>query len=293
MSESIDLTVYNNGANKVLMSANGKIARKPYQFRNSFTNKAGLGNYIKIDLPNISQYGSVLKWTYYPVALSPSGIDAGYFNIKNTNNDNYRLAIWQYSNPSWGYARNSVASNGGNIFAFTTPVPQTQLLTCITIRDNATALFRRNELASSNNAVTQSNAYPINEILIGAIRTANGTTTPTVKGPSTMRHGEFVIFDRELTTGEYLHYYNNKNGNWLQSSIGYKCRVYNDFAEVLDFSAAQDGSDMRVGCRDYSGFNCHGQIMLLPVLDAGNAVNNRILQAAWANANLFTPFIVY
>ena len=56
-------------------------------------------------------------------------------------------------------------------------------------------------------------------------------------------------------------------------------------AEILDFSAAQDGSDMRVGVRNFgSVINGHGEIIGLP---AGTLEE----QVDYANANLFVNFL--
>jgi hypothetical protein len=278
-----ELTVYNNGANKVLMSANGKIARKPYQFRKAFANKAGLNNYIKITLPSLTQYGQLLKWTYYPPVGGNLGADIRYFNVKNSNNDNYNFALWEYGGGYFGYQKNSGNTSAANIFSIIGANPPTLMLSSLIIRAGNTGFLRYNMSIKTNNSISQTNAYPLTEILIGAARSANGSTISGYS-PANMRHGEFVLFDRELTAAEYYHYYNNKNGNWLQSTIGYLGRWYCDYAEILDFSTLQNGSDMRVGCRDYSGFNYHGEIMLLP---AGTLAE----KAAWANANLFDNLI--
>ena len=92
------------------------------------------------------------------------------------------------------------------------------------------------------------------------------------------------FYSRSISEGESLYAYAHGLGSDPQLSVGLEINMYCDKAEILDFSALQDGSDMRVGCRDYSGNNRHGMIMNLP---AGTLQE----QLDWANANLFVPFI--
>ncbi len=74
-----------------------------------------------------------------------------------------------------------------------------------------------------------------------------------------------ALFDRVISTGEYAYLVNNQNYNFPINYEGCKSFISTlSRAEILDFSAAQDGSDMRVGMRDVSGNNKHAEFDDLP-----------------------------
>jgi hypothetical protein len=111
------------------------------------------------------------------------------------------------------------------------------------------------------------------------MRNASGTS-PNVFAQPTTKYSEFVVFDRGLPDSEFKFYYSNACGSELQSTVGISVYLKNNFAEILDFSTAQDGTVLRVGVRDYSGFNRHGEIINLP---AGTTQ----YKLDYANTNLF------
>ena len=123
----------------------------------------------------------------------------------------------------------------------------------------------------------------IRRVRLGATRSSNGITPNSFMTAAQKING-FVLFNRLTSDEEYMFFLSNKNGGGLQSNIGVLVDIRCNEAEILDFSTLQDGSDMRVGVRDYSGNNHHGQIMNLP---AGSLED----KLAYANANLFVPFI--
>lgn len=88
------------------------------------------------------------------------------------------------------------------------------------------------------------------------------------------------FFNRALNIDEIAYEYNNGLGNDFLNTMGlqffYRCQL----AELLDFSIAQDGSDIRVGIRDETAYNRHGELLNLP---AGTLQE----QLDYANLNLF------
>lgn len=97
--------------------------------------------------------------------------------------------------------------------------------------------------------------------------------------------GELWLFERSLSATEVSYLYNNKLGNNPISNNGLAINYRMHKSEILDFSAAQDGSDMRVGVRNYGSIiNAHGEIIGLP---AGTLEEKE----EWANANLFVNFL--
>lgn len=91
------------------------------------------------------------------------------------------------------------------------------------------------------------------------------------------RSSTFLAFNRILSSAE-INYLNSINEP--SSNQGLISQVQMSNAEILDFSALQNGSDMRVGCRDISGANAHGEFIGLP---AGTNAEKLI----FANANYF------
>src|SRR5690554_960964 len=80
-----DLKIYNNGENKILMSAGDRIIRQPYDFGLSFVNPLGLNNYIEIEAP-FPKYHTWAAWINTP----PTN-ERNLLNFQNTNLDNYSL----------------------------------------------------------------------------------------------------------------------------------------------------------------------------------------------------------
>lgn len=95
--------------------------------------------------------------------------------------------------------------------------------------------------------------------------------------------GDFYLYDRGITSEEINYFYNNGLGNseLNRSGLIYQSRL--EKAEILDFSANQDGSDLRVGLRDESENLNHGEQTGLP---AGTLQE----QVDYANNNLFMIF---
>jgi hypothetical protein len=108
-----------------------------------------------------------------------------------------------------------------------------------------------------------------------------GASTVTLTRSSDNIHAELLLFERRLTQAEMAHIYNNGQGNEPISIDKLLIFLKLDKAEILDFSATQDGSDLRVGVRNSGTMvNGHGQILGLP---AGTLQE----QTDFANLNWF------
>ena len=92
-------------------------------------------------------------------------------------------------------------------------------------------------------------------------------------------YDELIVFDRKISLDEYRYINNNRNGNPPLTNQGLFIYLKLNGAEILSIGGVD-----KVGVRDYSGNNHHGEIMNLP---AGTLQE----QLDWANANLFVPFI--
>jgi hypothetical protein len=94
---------------------------------------------------------------------------------------------------------------------------------------------------------------------------------------------EFRLFNRVFNITEIL--YNSNNGTYNEpfSLLGIEVWYKFDLAEILDFSDALDNSDLRVGVRDFSGNNRHGELINLP---AGTLQE----KLDYANANLIVTY---
>lgn len=268
-----DLKIYNNGENKVLMSAGDRIIRQPYEFGNAFQNKVGLSNYVKILNPDLTNdYESIIITNNAYSIISANT----YFNIITSNGNNFNVnSYYGGGTTSWlALSKNGSDVAGSRLFRYAIGDQIRGVQYIFTTINQTVASGRLNGFIGQSSPVTDfSNASTIE---IG--KYSNIYTN------SDLKLNRFVIFNRQLTTEERSYFYNNKIGSNLQSRVGMVLDIIMNKAEILDFSTFQDGSDLRVGCRDYSGFNRHGQIMNLPV---GSLED----QLAFANANLFVPFI--
>ena len=287
-----DLKIYNNGENKVLMSAGSRIIRQPYEFGNAH---------------NITN--NTLLYNYYIQCLSP---------VSNINIEDFSVIL--FSKPPF------TTSNNRGIFAFKSNSYECALgIGARSYFDGIQVDFNKStELTSGEDTTKLIAGTGINRSIVDAVSFSRNTikayrSTPTLGvkeytfnssvipfTPDTYNYlkiargqrgqhsyetpyssfyiNRFLVFNRIISKQEVDFVFSSGNGSNPQSVIGLSLDIITNKAEILDFSALQDGSDLRVGCRDYSGFNRHGQIMNLPV---GSLED----QLAFANANLFVPFI--
>lgn len=271
--------LYKNTEGKVLMSVGNKLIKQPYEFGLAFQNRMGLKNYLQISNISISQYGTILT-------TSTNFIPATYaqvvFNCQNSNNDNYSYWSETAGADLLKYLKNYGGANQAtNTIAHINSAVKKIIIGCVTRVTSINSIINGDNTLTSTTS-TQTNTLPITKIWVGALRSSNGIL-PSEYSNSSIKHNRFVMYSRELSLSEIRYYYNNSLGNDLQSTTGIEIDLHCNKAEILDFSLLQDGSDMRVGCRDYSGFNRHGEIMNLP---AGTLQQ----KLDYANANLFVSF---
>ena len=275
-----DLKIYNNGENKILFSAGDRIIKQPYEFGNAFQNRMGLNNYIEISGLNLSMLHTS---TIYTTARAEMYSQAVY-NMQDSNFDNFSAQIETGGgNNYFKYLKNHVGDNQDANFLARKPNGSSGIYHGVVINQNKENAVIHNAAPFFYQTSLQTYDYLISKIWIGACRGTNGAT-PSRYANSDQKFNGFRFYSRSISEGESLYAYANGLGSDPQLTVGLEINMYCNFAEILDFSTLQDGSDMRVGCRDYSGNNHHGEIMNLP---AGTLQE----QLDWANANLFVPFI--
>ena len=274
-----DLKIYNNGEDKILFSAGDRIIKQPYEFGNAFQNRMGLNNYIEISGLNLSMLHTSTIYTTARAGM----YDQPVYNMQDSNFDNFSAQIETLANNYFKYLKNHVGANQNIHHLAYKRDGSSGIYHGVVINQNKENAVIHNATPFSYQTSEQTYDYPISKIWIGAFRGTNGAT-PTHYANSDQKFNGFRFYSRSISEGESKYAYANGLGSDPQLSVGLEINLYCDKAEILDFSALQDGSDMRVGCRDYSGNNHHGQIMNLP---AGTLQE----QLDWANANLFVPFI--
>lgn len=277
-----DLKLYNNGEGKILMSAGDRIIRQPYDFGRAFdiTNNNASGafanNYIKAESP---------------IANIANGAFSVVIFKKDTVTFNNSNSVFRFTSLSFSCVIGLGAHDNTRNYFYNTQstltAPKAQVSTNIDKECLLTTVFSTTNFKIKENRtlvnlpvnIENSSEEYIDFIFGSAARHFSFSgDIPSLSG------NELAIFDREITDGEHFYRQNNRIGSDWQSTVGMVLYWKMREAEILDFSTSQDGSDMRVGVRDFSGNNHHGQIMNLP---AGTLQE----QLDWANANLFVPFI--
>jgi hypothetical protein len=284
-----DLKIYNNGENKILFSAGDRIIRQPYETRYAHditpSNPGFASNYIRCKSPidNIASGFSVVLYVNY---FGGSNI-GGNFAFGSSSYQN-ALGVYRDANPG---ATGTLTYNKSTFNDFGTNY----------LRGLGGIGFGKNVMGFnfslskidvykggySNFHTTNVTAIPFSDevyefLYLGISAHPQYSFELT---NSAIRINRVIVYDRLLTLSEYYYMYSNGLMSNPQSTEGVVLDInFADKGEILDFSTLQDGSDLRVGIRDYSGFNRHGEIMNLP---AGTLQE----QLDWANANLFVLFI--
>lgn len=265
--------IFTNGEEgKILTSVGNRIIKQPYEFGNAFQNRMGLNNYIKISGLNFNFADTTdLMW------INESGTGNLYYITKKASTQNYNTT--RIAN-SLMFVRNN--SSIINTVSWATSLG----IHLIGVKTNSTgSLCSFNNITSSQSSGFQHIIQSIfTDIIIGGTVTSETSSLVPSIYNTTAKFNRYTLYSRYLSNNEILYTYANKIGNDPQSTLNIVIDLRNDKAEIIDFSALQDGSDMRVGCRDYSGFNRHGEIMNLPAGTLQQKVD-------YANANLFVPFL--
>lgn len=272
-------SIYKTPDGAILKNPDGKIIKQPYEFGYAFNNKIGLNSYIKIQSLDLPMIPSTEVIFVYDNNLT------SYANIvtrKTLDNNNYNLLA---VNNNLVLARNSEAGSSYEfvLFANTGYVQSGRNIISTAIVSNVVSYSCCNSKFSPVSAPAYINhALRCTSIMIGAIKTAI-TNDLTPLRYSTEKINRYSLFSRALTKDELVYVGNNGLANNFQSRFLIEIDILFNNAEILDFSPFQNGSDMRVGCRDYSGYNRHGEIMNLPA----GTIQQKL---DFANANLFVPF---
>lgn len=264
--------LYKNTEGKVLMSVGNKLIKQPYEFGLAFQNRMGLNNYIKIDNLNIL----ILNMSYY-YSYNGTGGNSNLFSFESSINS-YSTYIYN-SDATISFTKNGRLSNNINLITSSSNnIINGKNNLCFSLSETNFTTLKNSTLRTSTPNISYITESSIIKLLIGAY-----SVSKIINSYSIDKINRVVVYSRYVNSSEMLYYYNNALGNDPQSMLNIEIDIHLDKAEILDFSLLQDGSDMRVGCRDYSGFNRHGEIMNLPAGTLQQKVD-------YANANLFVPF---
>lgn len=257
-----------NQGNKILrQNQGGKILKANYNFGKAFKPSSSI--YIQTLPYNFTAQPSVEAWVNQ--IGSPGHV--GYFRMVYSTGQVYGFGAFNLE-PRAGMIGGPIALRNDNA--------STQFVHLV-LRSNSTVLKRW--MGNNKQSVSGIGADTMPG-LVNVMQIGRGINSTSNDNLSTVRPIALVrIYDRTLADAEIAFQYNLGLGNdsLYTTSLTHEFKMQK--AEILDFSAAQDGSDMRVGVKNYgSTVNGHGEIIGLP---AGTLEE----KAAWANANLFVNFL--
>ena len=271
-----DLKIYNNGENKVLMSAGDRIIKQPYEFGNAFVGTSPYS--IDINVPSIDYSNFTLSiFTFRSPQITTNDYVAELFlDGVSAHSIKCQSAAHFWAATSSATANSPGIAGGGGVGV--------NRFDCISIASDA--LTKQAMIVSGNTfyKVSYNPGGAFDTYITGKVLTKIKLGFYALYSSAGDRYNKLSVFNRRLTDSELLFLNANGNGSKLQSREGIVLDIIFNSAEILDFSALQDGSDLRVGCRDYSGFNRHGQIINLPV----GSLQDQLI---FANTNLFVPFM--
>ena len=257
-----------NQGNKILrQNQGGKILKSNYNFGKAFKPSSSI--YIQTLPYNFTAQPSVELWVNQ--IGSPGNV--GYFRMVYSTGEVYGLGAFNLE-PRGGRIGDIPELRNGNA--------ATQFVHLV-LRSDSTVLKRL--MANNLQSVSGTGADTMPG-LVNVMQIGRGISSLSNDNRSTERPIALVrIYDRTLTDAEIAYQYNLGLGNEALYTTSLTHEFKMQKAEILDFSAAQDGSDMRVGVRNFgSVVNGHGEIIGLP---AGTLQE----QVDWANANLFVNFL--
>lgn len=258
----------------VLMTIGGRILRAAYDFGNSFSNRMGLNNYFQINGLNISEDVPITLLSWVSRNSTVQSVSESYQSIFNSNGKYYCNRF----NPAGGINRQEYYSYIGNLVALGSMNKDAPVLFRMTIDKSLGSSVGKDLTKFTSVSPSESN-------ILSSIWLGRDYLTQTIYSTSYAKFNRFVAYvGRALNENEISYFYNNRLGSDIQSSANLLIDIRFEKAEILDFSVLQNGSDMRVGCKDYSGNIHHAEMMNLP---AGTLQQ----KLAYANANLFVPFL--
>ena len=284
--------LFKNTEGKVLMSVGNKLIKQPYEFGAAHdireTRGLSIANmYIRCKSPiqNISN-GAFAIMTFMDTAINQPNNNSGVCRFESTSYiAALGLSFRTTDRPLITYNKTSESTYSTSTVQFASSSPALSMASTRTATFNLSKtkcnVFKNTTIGTEIDHSLISFTPETYNYFTFARGTAGYNSYEN--GINIAKWNRVLIFDRYVSQGEHLYFHNNGLGNDTQSYQGVILDIRCKFAEILDFSLLQDGSDMRVGCRDYSGFNRHGEIMNLP---AGTLQQ----KTDYANANLFVPF---
>lgn len=262
-------TVFSNETGQVMFGSGGNVYKVPYEFGNGLrlfnVNCPIVVDNIDLDIDNFtlgywirridSEATKYLDINYIRL-LYDNGYEAYISHRTGTDNERFYPRI---AGPGYSGSRADGEFEAYSILDKNSI--QIYFPNSITLRDKTSA--------ADNSDATKVEKISLNPYFNVAI-----------EDPRMNRiYDELIVFDRKISLEEYRHINNNRNGNPPLTNQGLFIYLKLNSAEILSI-----GGVNKVGVRDYSGNNRHGEIMNLP---AGTLQE----QLDWANANLFVPFI--
>jgi hypothetical protein len=238
-------------AGKVLRNKIGKVVKQNYKFGKCVKLNGARGPYLS---------------TNTNLGLSPNNFTIMYFCDRDLTTDSYMPLLEFTTDEGTGKLYCMLGINGLNMSK--AELDNTAVVDQLTNLGSPTALPNTNGrkfiAIRLSNEVTNNFTFQTNSTV--KYQTSYNFTGNLVKlhigfvtQGAAFSQGQniTVIFDRVVSDAEVTYFCNNLSGSDVQSFVGLKALYTMQAAEILDFSVAQDGSDMRVGVRDQSGNNNH------------------------------------
>ena len=195
-------------------------------------------------------------WVDASINYLPPNFTASIFSINDTINSKFLQ-----SDNFNGSVQGSASSASGYIYTGGSSIPPDarvhivlthQLNSLPTV--GATQIFLNGSLSTTGNSLL-SLPFNINRFLI----LAKAIGEADHNQPWRCKTDEVRVYRKILSPAEIALNYNNHLGNNPSNTEHLLAWYQFERFENLDFSSLQDGSDIRVGIRDMSGNNNHGQ----------------------------------
>ncbi len=278
-------TVYKNDSGQIMFGNSGNVFCVPYDFKKATNNRTGIGAWLKIAGFEVTYPYTLVMWVdlQHSITSNTNPIWA----MHSTEDDIIVRNTWYYGACYHRIQLNYTASGGGSSYVICnlgtgTTVEKGKHLSVF--RVNSSNVPRYNiDTKSYGGSSTYMPTDPIDEVWLGAGSFAN-SSSPSNLAQWGDTFNRTLMYNRYLSTAEILYMLNNGSGRDPLTKDGLVFDIYPNKAESLDFSADQDGSDMRCGIRDNSGNLIHAQIM-------GIADGTVAEQVEYSNTSVLKNFI--
>ena len=261
-----DLKIYNNGENKVLMSAGDRIIRQPYEFGNAFgTNGISfITQYLNIDINKGGDF------TFFLLAARSAVSSGSQFAFRINFSDGSFINQQFRPDVANVFVGNTFLNTNlifGSINIASSQTASAYALFCISYNAQTGVIRARSGI---NTFVSYSH--------VDGLSVTNIVVPNTIVG-NFVKYGRMTFFERVLMNQEINFFVNNMIIQEFQSRVGVVFDNFNNKAYILN----NGGSDF-VGTRNETGGLYNANFVGLPV---GSLQD----QLDFANANLFAPFI--